>query len=98
MGWFWAMSLPGLVCLLFALAVIELVVRRRKGTPVSAVGFEQLGAAFDQGKADELEHRKAERMMRDDEEDGAPPRSHVDLDGGTATIKLPESGTATPKR
>jgi hypothetical protein len=89
MGWFWAMSLPGLVCLLVVLAVVELVVRRRRGTPLSAVGFEQLGATFEAGKADELEHRKSELMMRDDEEDGAPPRSRVDLDGGTASIKLP---------
>ncbi|MFJ4365280.1 DUF6191 domain-containing protein [Streptomyces chartreusis] len=27
-------------------------------------------------------------LMRDDEEDGAPPRSTVDLRGGTAVIRL----------
>lgn len=27
--------------------------------------------------------------MRDDEEDGAPSRSRVDLDGGLAVIRLP---------
>ncbi|GLZ32863.1 hypothetical protein Lesp02_50510 [Lentzea sp. NBRC 105346] len=89
MGWLWAVSLPGLVCLLVVLAFVELVVRRRRGAPVSAVGFEQLGAAFEAGKADELEHRKAELMLRDDAEEGAPPRGPIDLDGGVARIKRP---------
>lgn len=90
MGWFWAMSLPGLVCLLLVLAVIELITRGRKGTPVSAVGFEQLGATFEAGKADELEHRKSELMMRDDPADG-----RLDLDAGIAKIS-PRRGTAAP--
>lgn len=31
--------------------------------------------------------------MRDDEEDGAPPRSTVDLRGGTAVIRLRKDET-----
>lgn len=89
-GMLWAMSLPGLVTLLFVLAVIEWVVRRKKGgTPLATISFDELGATFEGGKRDELEHRKEERQRRDEEGDGAPPRSRVDLDGGTAVIRLP---------
>jgi hypothetical protein len=85
----WAMSLPGLVTLLFVLAVIEWVVRRRKGTPLATISFDELGATFEGAKRDELEHRKEERQRRDEEGDGAP-QSRIDLDGGTAVIRLPE--------
>ncbi|MFI9103801.1 DUF6191 domain-containing protein [Streptomyces fildesensis] len=27
--------------------------------------------------------------MRDEEGDGAPPRSRIDLDGGTAVLRIP---------
>lgn len=30
--------------------------------------------------------------MRDDEEDGVPPRSTVDLTGGKAVIRIPGAG------
>ncbi|MGW2086767.1 DUF6191 domain-containing protein [Streptomyces sp. NPDC001880] len=42
------------------------------------------------GKQSELKERQSALLMRDDEEDGAPPhRSTVDLDGGGAVIRLP---------
>jgi hypothetical protein len=91
LGMIWAMSLPGVVTMLFVLAVIEWVVRRRKGgRPLATISFDELGATFEGAKRDELEHRKEERQRRDEEGDGAPPRSRVDLDGGTAVIKLPD--------
>jgi Family of unknown function (DUF6191) len=90
-GTLWAMSLPGLVTLLFVLAVIEWLARRRKGgAPLATISFEELGATFEGAKRDELEHRKEERQRRDEEGDGAPARSRIDLDGGTAVIKLPD--------
>ncbi|MFI9106660.1 DUF6191 domain-containing protein [Streptomyces fildesensis] len=29
--------------------------------------------------------------LRDEEGDGAPPRSRIDLDGGTAVLRIPPS-------
>ncbi|MGH3859745.1 DUF6191 domain-containing protein [Actinokineospora sp.] len=46
------------------------------------MGFEELDAFFSGGKRLELEDRKSQSLMRDDEESGAPPHPRVDLDGG----------------
>ena len=54
---------------------------------ISATGFEQLHASFSPGKQNELEQRKTTLMLRDDEGDGAPPRTRVDLDAGVAVIR-----------
>ncbi|MER5861770.1 DUF6191 domain-containing protein [Kitasatospora sp. NPDC002040] len=95
------MSLPGLVCALVAVAVLDqLALRagRSKWVPwrgtgregqISATGFEQLHAQFAAGKQHELEQRKTTLMLRDEEGEGAPPRSRVDLDGGRAVLRLP---------
>ncbi len=56
---------------------------------VSATGFEQLHAALSPGKQNELKERQSALVMRDDEEDGAPPHSTVDLTSGKAVIRLP---------
>ncbi|MGX8909386.1 DUF6191 domain-containing protein [Streptomyces netropsis] len=37
-----------------------------------------------------LERRRVELLRRDDESDGAPPRSSIDLAKGTAVIVLPQ--------
>ena len=55
-----------------------------KGSPQGGT----LIRAFSTGKQSELEERRSAPVMRDDEEDGAPPRSTVDLRGGTAVIRL----------
>ncbi len=90
LGFLFAMSLPALVVALFVLAVVERFVRRgKKGTPMAAAGLGELGATFEAGKRDELEYREEERQLRDEEGDGAPPRSRVDLDAGTAVLKVP---------
>ncbi|SER07922.1 DUF6191 domain-containing protein [Actinokineospora terrae] len=95
------MSLPGVVVLLVVLAALErfglwahersrLPWRRsRTGTPISAAGFDELGAAFSGAKRDEVEYRKTELMLRDDSDDGAPPRTTVDLDGFGVRVVLP---------
>ncbi|MET9230928.1 DUF6191 domain-containing protein [Lentzea sp. NPDC003310] len=93
-GFLFAMSLPALVAALFVLAVVERFVRnKKKGTPIASAGIGELGATFEAGKRDELEYRKEERQLRDDENDGAPPRSLVDLDGGTAVLNVPAQRT-----
>lgn len=96
------MTLPGLVILLTALAFVDQLMLRagragllpwrnsaRQGQ-ISATGFEQLHATFSPGKQSELKERQSALLLRDDEEDGAPPnRTLVDLEGGTAVVRLP---------
>lgn len=95
------MTLPGLVVLLTVLAFVDQLLLRagragvlpwrnaaRQGQ-VSATGFEQLHAALSPGKQSELKERQSALVMRDDEEDGAPPHSTVDLTSGKAVIRLP---------
>ncbi|MFE5895378.1 DUF6191 domain-containing protein [Streptomyces sp. NPDC056462] len=94
------MTLPGLVLLLTVLAFLDQPALRagragwlpwrnvaRQGQ-ISATGFEQLHASFSPGKQSELEERRSALVMRDEDEDGAPPRSTVDLGRGTAVIRL----------
>ncbi|MFS8099867.1 DUF6191 domain-containing protein [Lentzea alba] len=91
LGFLFAMSLPALVAALFVLAMFERFVRgKKKGTPMATAGIGELGATFEMGKREEIEYRKEERQLRDEEGDGAPPRSRVDLDGGKAVLKLPD--------
>ncbi|WP_436495421.1 DUF6191 domain-containing protein [Actinokineospora sp. HUAS TT18] len=97
LGLLFALSLPGLVCGLIALAAVERLGSwsgrrrlRRDDTPVSAVGLEELDALFSGGKRVELDERKSHTLMRDEEEAGAPPRTKVDLDRGVVRIVLPD--------
>ncbi|GGZ13602.1 hypothetical protein GCM10010387_02050 [Streptomyces inusitatus] len=89
-------TLPGLVILLVVIAFGDQLLRatgrgKRRGQ-VSATGFEQLHATFSAGKQNELKERQSALLMKDDEEDGAPPhRSTVDLDGGRAVVRLPRA-------
>ncbi|MGW4158784.1 DUF6191 domain-containing protein [Streptomyces sp. NPDC004788] len=106
MGFAVFVTLPGLVILLTLLAFGDQILRatgRGKRTgQVSATGFEQLHATFSPGKQNELKERQSSLVLRDDEEDGAPPhRSTVDLAGGRAVIRLtpstgPAAGPSTP--
>ena len=54
----------------------------RRDIQVSSTGFDLLHAALSPGKADELAQRHSEELVRDEEAEGAPPRSRVDLDAG----------------
>ncbi|MFF4852931.1 DUF6191 domain-containing protein [Streptomyces sp. NPDC001194] len=95
-------TLPGLVVVLTAVAFADQVLLRagRAGVlpwrnsvrtgQVSATGFEQLHAGFSPGKQNELKERQSALVLRDDEEDGAPPhRTTVDLAAGTAVVRMP---------
>ncbi|MEU6239033.1 DUF6191 domain-containing protein [Kitasatospora sp. NPDC047058] len=104
MGFIIFMTLPGLVLLLTAVILVDQVLLRagragllpwrtsdRQGQ-VSATGFEQLHATFSGGKQHELKERQSALMLRDDDEEGAPPtRSEVDLARGAAVIRLPKA-------
>jgi hypothetical protein len=94
-----ALTLPGLVVLLVAVAFADHVLLRARGhglvpwrrdTPASSTGFEMLHAALSPGKQDELDQRRTEELARDEDDEGAPPRSRVDLDAGVAYLRLTE--------
>ncbi|GAA3462985.1 hypothetical protein GCM10018963_49980 [Saccharothrix longispora] len=89
-GMMFAMSIPGLAVLLVVLAAVERAVRwarRRKGHPVAvAAGVDQFTTLFAGGKQVELDQRQTELMLRDDEEDGAPPRGPIDLASGSVRL------------
>jgi hypothetical protein len=49
-----------------------------------------LHASLSPGKQNELKERRSALVMRDGDEDGAPPhRTTVDLEGGTAVVRMP---------
>ncbi|WP_055588092.1 DUF6191 domain-containing protein [Streptacidiphilus griseoplanus] len=98
------MTLPGLVILLTVLALVDQLLLRAgragmlpwrgaaRSGQISATGFEQLHASFSPGKQAELKERRSALLLRDEEDDGAPPnRTRVDLDGGTAVVRMPQA-------
>ncbi|MFD8420381.1 DUF6191 domain-containing protein [Streptomyces sp. NPDC059466] len=100
MGFAVFMTLPGLVLVLTLTAFADQALLRagragllpwRNGArqgQISATGFEQLHASLSPGKQHELRERRSALVMRDDEEDGAPPhRTTVDLTAGTAVVR-----------
>jgi hypothetical protein len=92
-----AMTLPGLVVLLIVVGAIEVVLTRRRRARgdttarpvVAATGFDVLGLALSPGHKHKLEHDEFQEVRRDDEGEGAPPYSTVDLDSGVARIVVP---------
>jgi hypothetical protein len=102
MGFAVFMTLPGLVIVLTVVAFADQLLLRagrarllpwrgstRQGQ-ISATGFEQLHASFSPGKQNELKERQSALILRDDDEDGAPPhRTVVDLEAGTAVLRSP---------
>lgn len=104
----WIASLPALVVLLTVLAVIEVLLaqfgragflpwRRKRGTRwVASTGFEVLHGHFSAGKAQELKQRHSSLVLREDEQAGGRPSTYIDLDEGTATIRLRKDSHAEP--
>ncbi|MEU1464965.1 DUF6191 domain-containing protein [Streptomyces sp. NPDC005727] len=98
----WAMSFPALACLLIMFALMESAwrwftglglipwLRRRTGRSLSSIAFDEFTATVNGNKTVEMEQRRVELLLRDDESDGAPPRSSIDLTKGTAFIVLPQ--------
>jgi uncharacterized protein DUF6191 len=98
------MSIPGLVVLLVVLAALERFGlwaserswlpwrRKREGTPISAAGFEELDAFFAAGRRHDLEQRNHSLMLREDEEEGAPPLMRVDMEGERIVLRRPLPG------
>ncbi|WP_243726598.1 DUF6191 domain-containing protein [Actinocrispum wychmicini] len=86
------MSLPALVFLLLALGVLERVWRRMRktrktgGLPVSGASFDEFTAFLYGTKRYELDQRATQSLMREEENDGAPP-NQVDLDSGVVVLR-----------
>ncbi len=59
---------------------------------VGATATEELHARLYASKRAQLEQRRVELVLRDDENDGAPPRTGIDLAARTATIRPPLGG------
>ncbi|MFI1379538.1 DUF6191 domain-containing protein [Embleya sp. NPDC020886] len=59
-----------------------------------ATGTEDLQALFSPGKRLELEQRRVELVLRDEDQDGAPKRPDVDLDRGVVRIRRPDDPSA----
>ena len=92
-----ALTLPGLVILLVALATVEHAwsrlgrrspLHRRVRHAVSAGGLDVFSAALVPGKALDLEEQRVRELRRDDVEDGAPPNRRIDLDSGVVVLDL----------
>ena len=87
MGIAFALTIPGLVMVLVVLGAVDRLVRRKKGAALAATAWAELDAGLQPGKRLKMEERRAEALRRDDVEDGAPPLSTVDLDGGVAIVR-----------
>ena len=88
------MTLPALVIALSVLAVFELAFSRRRksgrrGAVMSSTGFDILQEALYPSKKHEIEQREHESLMVEQDAEGAPPRTRIDLERGTAHIRLP---------
>ncbi|MFD6229399.1 DUF6191 domain-containing protein [Streptomyces sp. NPDC060232] len=102
--------LPGLALLLFICCGTELVLRRffkgrtilfRRSSarrPLTGHAFDEFNLIFNANKLVEIEQQQLQEVLRDDEGDGAPPRTRIDLDKGIASIVMPsEEGTTGPR-
>ncbi|MER5970532.1 DUF6191 domain-containing protein [Streptomyces sp. NPDC002055] len=67
--------------------------RLAKRTPTGGVGVgasltEELHTLWNGNKHIQLEQRRVDLTLQDNQESGAPPRTGVDLDAGKAVIRL----------
>ncbi|MBF6220787.1 hypothetical protein IU479_22035 [Nocardia abscessus] len=83
-------SIPGWVILLVLVAVYELTVnkrRKRRRTLVSGTFTDEFTALFYSTKRMELDHRESVSMLRDEQDQGAPPLVGVDLERRTVVLR-----------
>jgi Na+/phosphate symporter len=97
MGWLFALSLPGLVVVLIAAGVVQLVFfrRRNKNQPgAGSIGFDLLDVALRPGREHLINERESKHLFQKEDEEGAPPRTRVNLTSKVARIVRP-SGPST---
>jgi hypothetical protein len=96
-----SLSVPGVIVLMVGVGIYELWRQRRGkrvGTPLSATYVNEFTAMFYGTKRIELESRASMSMMREEDEQGAPPWIQGDLDRGIAILPPADSGPAAPGR
>jgi hypothetical protein len=59
------------------------------GRPSTGAAFDEFTLAFNGNKSVEVEQQRQEAERREDEDDGAPPLTRIDLINGTARVVLP---------
>ncbi len=69
---------------------------RHQGPTAYALGtaFEHLDGLFNPGRLRDIEQRRHEAAMPEEQRDGAPPRTRIDLDHRRAVVHLPASPRA----
>ena len=75
------------------------MVRRKRPAgrpPTTGVALGPLFELFQPSVRHIEEQRQAEHMLRDDEESGDPPLG-IDLDAGTAVLRMPRRATPPPE-
>lgn len=94
-GLLFALTLPGVVLLLLALAVVEQlasrngrrgVVSRTRRRALSAGGLDVFSSALIPGREVDLEAQRSRQMIADDVDQGAPPRDRIDRGRGIAYL------------
>ncbi|MFI9236335.1 DUF6191 domain-containing protein [Streptomyces sp. NPDC053079] len=103
-----ALTLPALACALFLFALLDRTWARltkaipwlpqRRKVSLSAVAFDEFTPSVNSNKTVELDQRRVEGLIREDESDGAPPRSAIDLTRGTAFIVVQQPAAAPSPR
>lgn len=91
MGFLVAMTLPALLLALTVLGIWEILRTKRRGeggTAMASTGFDILQEALYPSKKHEIEQREHESLMAEEDAEGAPARSRIDLSAGTAHIQL----------
>ena len=85
LGW----MIPGWVILLVLVALFEMLTRKRRKrrTPVSGTVTDEFTALLYSTKRMELDHRESVSMLRDEQDQGAPPVVGVDLDGRRVVLR-----------
>ena len=98
MAYLFALTIPGLAIGLVVLGVVDVTLFRRRGTRLAnrrrragaaPVAYDEAASFFAPGKRLELEQRHTASLMRQTPDDGAPPRTRLDLDRGTARLASP---------
>jgi Family of unknown function (DUF6191) len=87
-----ALTLPGVVVLLIAAGIVLQLSKGasgRRDRASASAGFDALGVVLDPAERHRLAEKRREEVRRDVVEDGAPPRSRIDLSAGTAHLHLP---------
>ncbi|CCH28419.1 DUF6191 domain-containing protein [Actinosynnema sp. NPDC047251] len=88
-------GVPGGVLSVVAIGVYDVVRqrrRRRTGRTLSATYLDEVTAMFYGTKRVQLDHQESMSLMREEDAQGAPPRTGVDLDRGIVVLRPGTTG------